>query len=82
MATHLIFVDATPVTVTANAPLVVSAETATAHPVGTLSSLITELTKTVVPALASRRIIPLTYQAPTSVPSDAFSLATTVPENV
>jgi hypothetical protein len=63
------FVAAAPVTVIARPPLVVSAVSATAHPVGTLKSSIVDLTRTVEAALASRLIAPLISQAPTSVPA-------------
>ncbi len=79
VATHRMLVDAAPVTVMAKPPLVVSAVSATAHPVGALKSSIVDLIRTVEPALASRLIAPFISQAPASVPLEACSRAISVP---
>lgn len=79
VATHLILVDAAPVTVTASPPFVVSADNASAHP-GWLSMTVSaELTRTVEAALASRRISPFTSHAAEAVPPAADWRATTMP---
>ena len=72
-------VDAAPVTATFRHPFVVSALNAIPHEEALFKTVVAELTKTVVPALAYLRIIPSTFHAAQSVPSDAFSRATIVP---
>ena len=74
-------VDAAPVTAILRPPLVVSAVRATAQ-LGVLSStVVVELTSTVVPAEPSLRIRPSILKAADAVPAEACWRATMVPRN-
>jgi len=82
LAAHFMELLAAPVACTFKQPSDVSALSTIDQPEGLACVVILDVTRTVVPALASRLIIPAISQDPTSVPSEAFLLAITVPENV